>query len=307
MTDGAWQPLAGPDYWLLRAKVLQRIRRFWAERDVLEVETPLLSSIATESLCQVQITGVDAPYYLQSAPSIAMKRMLLAGSGDIYQITKAFRAAKQDRKHALEFTILEWYRPHLSLIDMMQEVASLIGFVAGGEISVDVRSYRELFLNRLDLDPYQSDLAALRDVAHRLGLQVECGSEPQAWLNALFSSYIEPTLGYDAPLMIVDWPVGLGRPVQTRMDDYGQEVANRLELYIDGLSLAAASEELMQADSWQAVHQAQGLMTDQRLVDAMAEQDLPCCRAAVGIDRLLMALTEQPRLDRVLAFPMSQV
>ena len=163
-----------------RAKLYRQIRQFFIERDVLEVETPILSQagVTDVHLASVQaqrhVHGKKQTHYLQTSPEFAMKRLLASGSGAIYQICKVFRDDEHGRKHNSEFTMLEWYRPQFSLKDLMLEVTDLLNVVLAerfGEVRPTVLSYKHAFIDRLDLNPLQATLQQLKDAAQACGAQ----------------------------------------------------------------------------------------------------------------------------------------
>ena len=165
-----------------RAQLYQKIRNFFAKRDVLEVETPVLSQAGVTDVhlasvvAKRHVNGQLQTHYLQTSPEFAMKRLLASGSGAIYQICKVFRDDEHGRKHNSEFTMLEWYRPQFSLQDLMHETADLLNVCLAerfGELRPVVLSYKHAFEDRLGLNPLQADLKQLKDAAHRVGLNLD--------------------------------------------------------------------------------------------------------------------------------------
>ena len=157
-----YQPTCDLNAMQARAKMYAQIRQFFAERNVLEVETPILSQagVTDVHLASVHafrhIGGRKQTHYLQTSPEFPMKRLLASGSGPIYQICKVFRDDEHGRKHNSEFTMLEWYRPGLSLKDLMFEVSDLLNVTLAqrfGEVRPTVLSYKHAFMDRLDLNP----------------------------------------------------------------------------------------------------------------------------------------------------------
>ena len=167
-----YQPTCDLKAMRARAQMYSQIRQFFAEREVLEVETPILSQagVTDVHLASVQaqrhLQGKQQTHYLQTSPEFAMKRLLASGSGPIYQICKVFRDDEHGRKHNSEFTMLEWYRPNFSLKDLMFEVTDLLNVTLKqrfGEVRPTILSYKHAFMDRLDLNPLQASLKELKD------------------------------------------------------------------------------------------------------------------------------------------------
>jgi len=304
-----------------RAKLYRQIRQFFIERDVLEVETPILSQagVTDVHLASVQaqrhVHGKKQTHYLQTSPEFAMKRLLASGSGAVYQICKVFRDDEHGRKHNSEFTMLEWYRPQFSLKDLMLEVTDLLNVVLAerfGEVRPTVLSYKHAFIDRLDLNPLQATLQQLKDAAHRVGLNLDLGDDRLAYIDLLFSHMVEPSLGFDTPVFLTDFPPELASLAKTKLDEDGELVAARFELYIEGLELANAYDELIDAEVLRSRFQADNtereklglyvMPIDEYLLAALPNMS-ECAGIALGIDRLLMVVMNQMKLERVITFP----
>ncbi|MDI1223424.1 MULTISPECIES: EF-P lysine aminoacylase EpmA [Acinetobacter] len=304
-----------------RAKLYRQIRQFFIERDVLEVETPILSQagVTDVHLASVQaqrhLHGKKQTHYLQTSPEFAMKRLLASGSGAIYQICKVFRDDEHGRKHNSEFTMLEWYRPQFSLKDLMLEVTDLLNVVLAerfGEVRPTVLSYKHAFIDRLDLNPLQATLQQLKDAAHRVGLNLDLGDDRLAYIDLLFSHMVEPSLGFDTLVFLTDFPPELASLAKTKLDEDGEFVAARFELYIEGLELANAYDELIDAEVLRSRFQADNaereklglhvMPIDEYLLAALPNMS-ECAGIALGIDRLLMVVMNQMKLEKVITFP----
>ena len=304
-----------------RAKLYRQIRQFFIERDVLEVETPILSQagVTDVHLASVQaqrhLHGKKQTHYLQTSPEFAMKRLLASGSGAIYQICKVFRDDEHGRKHNSEFTMLEWYRPQFSLKDLMLEVTDLLNVVLAerfGEVRPTVLSYKHAFIDRLDLNPLQATLQQLKDATHRVGLNLDLGDDRLAYIDLLFSHMVEPSLGFDTPVFLTDFPPELASLAKTKLDEDGELVAARFELYIEGLELANAYDELIDAEVLRSRFQADNtereklglhvMPIDEYLLAALPNMS-DCAGIALGIDRLLMVVMNQMKLEKVITFP----
>lgn len=316
-----YQPTCDLSALRARANMYAQIREFFAKREVLEVETPILSQAGVTDvyLASVQATrhmlGKAATHYLHTSPEFAMKRLLASGSGPIYQICKVFRDDEHGRKHNSEFTMLEWYRPGFTLKDLMFEVTDLLNVVLQqrfGEVRPTILSYKHAFMDRLDLNPLQASTKELQDATRRVGLNLDLGDDRLGYIDLLFSHMVEPSLGFDTPVFLTDFPPELASLAKTRTDEDGELVAARFELYINGLELANAYDELMdatvlssrfEADNQQRAKLGLSVMPiDEYLLAALPNMP-ECSGIALGLDRLLMIATEKMRLSDVISFP----
>lgn len=316
-----YQPTCSIDALKARAAMYQKIRHFFAERGVLEVETPILSQagVTDVHLASVQVQrhiyGKLNTQYLQTSPEFPMKRLLASGSGAIYQICKVFRDDEHGRKHNSEFTMLEWYRPALDLKGLMHETADLLELCLShrfGEVHPYLLSYKHAFQDRLEINPLQASLEQLKGVANRVGLNIDLGDDRLAYMDLLFSHFVEPSLGFDGPVFLTDFPPEMASLAKVKQDEDGELVAARFEVYIEGLELANAYDELLDADVLAARFKAdnterlkQGLPTiptDQNLLAALPNMP-ECSGIALGIDRLLMVSMNKMKIDQVIAFP----
>lgn len=307
-----------------RAQLYRTIREFFAQRNVMEVETPIVSQagVTDVHLASVQaqrhIEGRVQQQYLQTSPEFAMKRLLAAGSGPIYQICKVFRDDEHGRKHNSEFTMLEWYRPGLDLRELMHETAALLNVCLAhrfDEIRPLVLSYKHAFQDRLDINPLQATLAQLKQTAQRVGLTLDLGDDRLAYMDLLFSHFVEPSLGFDTPIFLTDFPPEMASLAKVRLDEDGEEVAARFEVYIEGLELANAYDELLDASVLRARFEAdnqerdklglQVMPLDENLLAALSHMP-ECSGIALGIDRLLMVATQKLNIEQVIAFPASR-
>ncbi|MBC9227827.1 EF-P lysine aminoacylase GenX [bacterium SPL81] len=316
-----YQPSCSLDALKARAEMYTKIRHFFAERNVLEVETPILSQAAVTDVhlasVQVQrhIHGKLNTQYLQTSPEFPMKRLLASGSGAIYQICKVFRDDEHGRKHNSEFTMLEWYRPSLDLKGLMHETAELLEVCLAhrfGEVRPYILSYKHAFQDRLDINPLQATLKQFKETANRVGLNLDLGNDRLAYMDLLFSHFVEPSLGFDAPVFLTDFPPEMASLAKVKIDEEGELVAARFEVYIEGLELANAYDELLDAevlaarfDADNAERAQQGLPvipTDQHLLAALPNMP-ECSGIALGIDRLLMVAMNKMKIDQVITFP----
>ncbi len=316
-----YQPTCSIDALKARAEMYHKIRQFFAERNVLEVETPVLSQagVTDVHLASVQVQrhiyGKLNTQYLQTSPEFPMKRLLASGSGAIYQICKVFRDDEHGRKHNSEFTMLEWYRPNLDLKALMHETADLLETCLAhrfGEVRPYILSYKYAFQDRLDINPLQATLKQLKETANRVGLNLDLGDDRLGYMDLLFSHFVEPSLGFDTPVFLTDFPPEMASLAKVKTDEDGELVAARFEVYIEGLELANAYDELLDADvlagrfdADNAERAQQGLPvipTDQYLLAALPHMP-ECSGIALGIDRLLMVAMNKMKIDQVIAFP----
>ncbi len=323
MSDMQWQPSTKIAALKKRALVIQRIRQFFIDRQVLEVDTPALSHHAStdEHLhsfqCAFQSPYANdlVPLYLQTSPEFAMKRLLCAGSGSIFQICKAFRNEEAGRYHNPEFTILEWYQVGYDHFQLMAEVDELVQQVLGSQPAEQV-SYQEVFLRVLQIDPLESCLEQIKQVASEHGFAdiARLETDKDILLMLLFSQVIEPVIGIQAPCLVYHFPAS--QASLARISPQDNRVAERFELYYQGVELANGFHELQDANEQRqrfeadnSKRQAKGLPImplDTNLIQAL-QQGLPeCAGVALGIDRLLMLAFEQDRIDHVMAFPQSR-
>ena len=295
--------------------MLANIRLFFFHRETLEVDTPLLCSTgitdpSIEPLVVADGRSLSAPRFLQTSPEYAMKRLLAAELGPVYQIARAFRDGEAGPRHNPEFTLLEWYRPGYDHHQLMAEVAELVCHCLGNRRWQKI-SYRALFVQTLGLDPFTATIGQLADKAKQhIDLGFSSG-ERDMWLDLLMSHLVEPELAEMGRCFVYDYPASqaaLSRVVQSGDVAVGQ----RFELYVDGMELAngyceltdAAEQELrFVADNEK--RREMGLAErplDTRLLAAM-EHGLPqCSGVALGIDRLLMLLVGSSDIREVIAF-----
>ena len=184
-----------------RARMLQTLRAFFAQREVLEVETPLLNrhAVTDRHIDSLPVSLDPAGAWLHTSPEYAMKRLLAAGSGPIYQVCKVFRAGEAGRRHNPEFTLLEWYRPGFDQHELMDEVEALVRELLGKQhdLGPTLRlSYRQLFDRYLQLDPFTVTTAELQHYAAQAAIEIvshEALSRDD-WLDLLLTHLIEPQL-----------------------------------------------------------------------------------------------------------------
>ncbi|BFM50731.1 EF-P lysine aminoacylase EpmA [Marinomonas sp. THO17] len=319
MYDAAlWQPSAELSVLRQRAKLFRKVRDFFAERDVMEVDTQCLS-LASISDPHIEVLtahtrsmGQDLTYYLQTSPEYAMKRLLCVGAGSIYQLGKVFRAEEMGRRHSIEFTMLEWYRIGFDHWQLMDEIEALLQALIAPSVMCESLSYRQAFIDFTGLDPWHASLESLQTCAHQAseyGLQEE---DRDTLLELIFASVIEPNIGQQQPCFIHSYPASQAALAKLHQDAEGNQVAARFELYWQGMELANGYHELTDAQEQAArfaQDKAQRHMSgskerqfDERLVSALAQGMPDCAGVALGIDRLLMLICDKKDIAEVLAF-----
>lgn len=313
-----------------RAQFMSNIRQFFASRHVLEVQTPLLSQAGnTDTFLQsvaAQVTYQDKPstYYLHTSPEFAMKRLLASWQVPIYQICPVFRDNEIGVRHNIEFTMLEWYQPNYSLDDMATELGELLEALYGHPVVMSHYRYVDAFMDFVGIHPLTASLVALQAVAEDKGLtgfDFNTGSNDakeseenirQSWLDLLFSHAVEPNLGHDLPTLIIEYPPATAALAKTAVDKEGNTVAKRFELYINGIEIANAYDELAdgqalrerfeQDNQLRKQHHLPQMPIDEHLL-AASDALMPCSGIAVGVDRLLMVIVGVNSLEEVIPFP----
>ncbi|MGK0298081.1 MAG: lysyl-tRNA synthetase class 2 [Gammaproteobacteria bacterium] len=311
----SWQPSASLDIIRQRAELLKLIRRFMDERNIMEVETPILSRSGNTdpNLVSLHTQRLDIdnnnspPLYLNTSPEFAMKRLLASGSGSIYQITKVFRDGELGCYHEPEFTMIEWYRTgfdHHALMDESGKFLLQLGFEKSERYN-----YAEVFESITGLNPHTAETKKLYDTAVDNGLH-QSKSNRRSLLDFLFSHCITPELKGKNPIFIYDFPVCQAALARIRNDD--PPVAERFELFIDGLEIANGFHELCDAKEQLTRFQDENMMRinqgsyempiDHNLIEAL-KQGLPdCAGIAMGFDRLLMKTTGMDFISNVMVF-----
>ena len=318
MTD-AWKPAADFEMIKSRAVMLEKIRAFMSEREILEVETPILAHTTVpdpnirglSTNLHTTCSPVSEELFLQSSPEYAMKRLLASGSGSIYQITRVFRDGEAGRLHNPEFTMLEWYRPginHQQLMDEVDQLLQVLQFKPSWR-----RDYAGLFMEKTGIDPHHCDLGELVSYARASGLVSET-HDRSVLLDYIFSHHITSSLGTDRPVFIHDYPAC--QAALARLSDTRLQVAERFELFINGMEIANGFHELCDAAEQRARFEQDNVRRrdmglpvckpDEYLLAALAAGLPECAGVAVGIDRLLMALHDRNTISETLAFPLDR-
>jgi len=307
-----WRPGASRHAVEARADLLRNIRTFFSDRNVLEVETPLLSR-AGNSDPNIQSLTIGSPprKFLRTSPEYAMKRLLAAGFRDIYELGRVFRAGEAGRHHNPEFTMLEWYRTGWDYHALMDEVAELVkASCAGCEIAEQRTSYRDLFRSMAGIDPFAAGTAELAQFAKSRNIDAPDLDHGQ-WLDLIISHVIQPRLPDETMTFVFDYPAGQAALARIRPDE--PPVAERFELFLGQVELANGYQELTDAaeqrerfireNRSRKSSGANECPLDEHLLDALAHGMPECSGVALGFDRLLMYVVRAASLDEVIPFP----
>jgi lysyl-tRNA synthetase class 2 len=302
----------------MRAELLAFLRAYFAEQSVIEVDPPLLAS---NSVTDINIESIGAQAmgqscFLQTSPEFFMKRLLASGAGDIYSLGKVFREAEQGSRHNPEFTMLEWYRLNWDEFQLIAEVERLVfgtyKAIQNTQIPLSRISYGDCFEQTLGIDPHGAKLSALQSLAEKKGYP-QWGSETRAnCLDLLFSELIESQLT-EGLVTVYDYPACQAALAQTHQDAKGRLVSRRFESFLNGMELANGYFELTDAEQLlqrfkQDIEQRQkanklAMNIDPKFHEAMREGLPSCSGVALGVDRLLMQLTDAKSITEVIAFP----
>jgi elongation factor P--(R)-beta-lysine ligase len=312
-----WRPTASLETLKLRAELLRKLRAFFDARDVLEVETPALSHAAATDrhLASFRVKDRDSePLYLHTSPEFPMKRLLATGSGDIWQLCKVFRAGEAGRFHNPEFTLIEWYRLGFDHHRLMREVAELIAaLVPSVTAEPEYLTYRAAFQRYAGINPMQTDAAACREVLRIRGNEVPAAKalDTDGWLDLLAGEVVYPALGHRQATFVYDYPASQAALARIRPDT--PPVAERFEVFVNGIELANGFHELADADEQRRrferdlelrrADKLPAMPMDEYLLQAL-QQGLPdCAGVALGFDRLLMLAAGASSIEDVIGFP----
>lgn len=308
-----------------RAELLRQLREFFDARGFLEVQPPCLASDCvvdayldpvSVDASQLQVGSLDLPpkMLLQTSPESSMKRMLAAGAPSIYSIGPVFRGGEHGPLHNAEFTMLEWYEVGGDLNSGIQLLGTLAVQMLG-TATFNVQSYRDIFLEILDVDPFASSLERLREVGRPQdqSLLDSLGRDRDAILDVLLSTRVQPQLDSDQPIIIKDYPLSQAALARQSSDD--ARCAGRFELFASGIELANGYDELTDAEVFlaragehnrkRALAGRPELLEKSKLYDAMREPGIPpCAGVALGVDRLLMVRVGATTIDQVIPLPL---
>ncbi len=323
----SWQPTLSWEYAQQRAQVLQKIRQFFNERNVVEVETPALSQgtvtdVHLEAItCKYNFLSDSSPeqatnLYLQTSPEFHMKRLLASGYGCIFQIAKAFRHEEAGRFHNPEFTLLEWYRLGFDHFKLMEEVADLLKTVLGCADPTKI-TYQNLFIDLLSLDPLNAtreQLLILIKKHDKLSEWLTLEQDNDILLQFIFSELIEPHIGKNSPCFVYDFPRSQASLAKISHED--TRVAQRFECYFQGVELVNGFNELtdvdLQLERFQEDNRQRKTFSlqikpiEKNFIAALAQGLPQCSGVALGIDRLIMLALKAEHIEQVISFPVTR-
>lgn len=318
---GQWQPTASVAALRERAGQLAYLRSFFDRRGVLETETPVLGR---HGVTDLNLDSVGASFepisgsparsgWLQTSPEYHMKRLLAAGSGPIFQVFRAFRSGERGSRHNPEFSLLEWYRPGFTDVELMAEVAELVCGWLGCE-QPQTLTYRDAMMRFAGVDPFAVSEQELEQRCERwLGAGHAFGLGRDGWLDVLMSHEVEVALRDQPPTFITAYPASQAALARISVQD-GIEVAHRFELYVAGMELCNGYWELTDADEQRQRFLADNdarkragkpeMPVDGALLSALAAGMPDCAGVALGLDRLLMLRMGVATIADVVAFPL---
>ena len=317
--DGpGWRPGASRHAIESRARLLAAIRGFFAERGVLEVETPILAQ-AGNSDPNIHSIATDSPRkrYLRTSPEYAMKRLLASGLRNIYELGRVFRAGETGQYHNPEFTLLEWYRSGMSYLELAAEALDLVRHCGAGAFagwSERRVSYRDLFREHIGLDPFRCSETELASCAAERGIRAG-PLEHLQWLDLLLAEVVQPAMPGECLTVLYDFPPEQAALARIRPGD--PLLAERFEVFLGPLELANGYQELTDPEEQlrrfereNRLRETRGeepVPLDSRLLDALRPGLPECSGVALGADRLLMSILKLERIDAVLAFDAGRV
>jgi len=306
MTSQDWKPSASKEALIKRAELNANIRAFFAERDVLEVETPILNRypVADANIEPFELTAQFHNGFLHTSPEYAMKRLLCADVGDIYQICKVFRSGEAGGRHNPEFTMLEWYRIGFCLEQLMLEVAELLQLALGSK-QITYLTYQQALLQHAGIDVFKASDDDIKNAGQIIaGADLDLSRD--GWLDIIMSHQVEPQLATDHLTFIHQYPASQAALATLQDIDQGEAVAQRFEVYYQGIELANGYHELTDAHEQKQRFLKEVAETnrsvDQFLCDALEHGMPQCSGVALGIDRLLMLQMGEKEIAKVLSF-----
>lgn len=319
-----------------RARIMRTLREFFEDHDYMEIETPLLSKDVCVDACLEPFpvnSATEGALFLQTSPEFHMKRLLAAGAERIYQVTRSFRAGEHGPRHNPEFTILEWYAVGETYDQQMDFVEQLVRAVAGdGPLDAPYEDaappgplcsgpfprvcYDDAFATVAGASVLTMSVEELKGLAARHQISAPASlrdDDRDGWLNLLLSAVVEPAL--EGAMFLCDFPAS--QAALARVRDGVPPVAERFELYLDGIEICNGYQELTDADELERRMSIHAGIRDQerlaplpvhsRLTEAMRDPGLPeCAGVALGVDRLVMWRLGAERLDEVVAFPLDR-
>ena len=312
-----FRPTCDRGTWIERQALLNRVRRFFEDRGVLEVETPVLSNAGgtDPQLDYFEVSGKPSRF-LMTSPEFHMKRLLAADFGDIFQITKSFRKDEFGAHHNNEFSMVEWYRVGMPQGELMDEVESLVSEIIGKPVKARRTRWIDAFRNYAGVDPFDTNLSTFADACTAYGIPLPADLSAMSredWWDYLMVFAVEPALAKNGPEFILDYPQSQAALAQTFVGEDGHTWARRFELFVDQVELCNGYTELTDA-----AEQRRRFVSDLEIrrqmgkplppVDenflAALESGMPACSGvALGLDRLFMLALGKKEIKDVVLFP----
>ncbi len=297
---------------ILRAEFLQKTRDFFSSRSVVEVDTRLIQShsVTDPYMSAFKVSDPQGKFcgYLQTSPEYAMKKLLCNGSGDIFQLSKMFRANENGPMHATEFTMLEWYRVGIDHHQLIKQVCEFIVAMVGDK-KRELLTYQQAFIRTLNIDPFEITQSELHAKCRELVGEIPNDLTFDNLLTLLFADQIEKRFDPNLMTVVYDFPASQASLAKTRLIQ-GREVADRFEVYLSGVELANGFNELTDANLQLARFKQDNQLRrqmklpeieiDMDLIEALRKGLPDCAGVALGLDRLMMIALNHPSIDHVI-------
>ncbi len=301
-----WSPSAARSALVARQQLYRTIREYFYARSVLEIETPLL---AQAPVADPNITPIQAGQrWLHTSPEYAMKRLLCAGYGDIYQICKVFREGEAGRRHNPEFTMLEWYRVGWSHQQLMAEVAELLQLLLASRFNnlpCLHLSYAQALDSYAQLDVHHCSDQVIAQRGQQLA-NADLDLDRDGWLDVIMSHQVEPALPHNTLVFIDEFPASQAALAQLANNAQGVLIAQRFEVFFNGMELANGYQELtdaaQQLQRFQDEQQGTERPHDAHLIAALKHGLPDCAGVALGLDRVLLHRLDAKNIAQVLSF-----
>ncbi|QIQ42135.1 MAG: elongation factor P--(R)-beta-lysine ligase [Buchnera aphidicola (Microlophium carnosum)] len=318
-----WKPSASINNLMKRSKIISNIRLFFSKKNILEVETPILSRSTVTDVNLVSfetnysgLSNVDTlKLWLTTSPEYHMKRLLASESGPIYQICHSFRNEESGRYHNPEFTMLEWYQPLCSMKKFIKEIDIFLQTILKCNKS-DRISYQDLFIEFLGIDPLCTNLLELHQISKQLKLEHLTYRENNLnkLIQLLFTLEIEPNIGKDKPVFVYYFPAEQAALAAINTKD--SRISERFEIFFKGIELGNGFYELIdpneQKKRFIKDNQERFSMNlpmqkiDNLFLDALYYGLPPCAGVAIGLDRLVMLILNKKSINEVISFPLDR-
>lgn len=307
-----WQPSATIATLQARALIIAKLRDFFNKRDYLEVETPCLTHFGITDVYLSNIKAIfrEQIYYLQTSPEYHMKRLLVAGSGPIFQFAHVFRDDELGRWHNPEFTMLEWYQLSIDHHGLMMEIDNLLQLILSCPPLIK-KTYQAVFTEICEINPFTVSINELKARLSHYQLEGILAPDEQdsdQYLFLLMTHVIEPALAnLSAPIAIYDFPLSQAALAQVK-----NGVAERFEIYFKGIELANGFHELTDVQAQKSRFEADLLLRkakslecpqiDEYFLSALAAGLPSCSGVALGVDRLIALALGYSHISFVQAF-----